>query len=350
NPPAGAPVVGYLEPKAAVGLQRRFGKHVNATLAYNVQAEIPFGYVGTVDPNVVPTISLFFPQLTTTFDLRNNPIHPHSGVYLSNDLQTAVIPAGAFLWYDVRIAPEARFYVPIARDLTLAVKGKLGFLLPVGKDPYGNEYRNDLDQVRASDNPNVTKSAELDRELETVYFRGFFSGGPNSDRGFPLRGIAPHGIVPFLNPATGSSQQTNCTVPTSTANTSTGTMTGPQAGSIDLGCSIPIGGFTQWEASVELRWDVSGPLGIAFFCDTADVSENVFEIRPTELHMSCGAGARYQTPVGPIRLDVGYRIQPLQVLGKASAADAYAADHTEGLPQDFLSVPLALAFGIGEAF
>jgi hypothetical protein len=26
-----------------------------------------------------------------------------------------------------------------------------------------------------------------------MYFRGFFSGGPSSNRGVPLRGVAPHG-------------------------------------------------------------------------------------------------------------------------------------------------------------
>jgi outer membrane protein insertion porin family/translocation and assembly module TamA len=38
--------------------------------------------------------------------------------------------------------------------------------------------------------------------------------------------------------------------------------------------------------------------------------------------MSVGTGARYDTPVGPIRLDLGYRIEPLQVLGYP---DDYAA-------------------------
>jgi hypothetical protein len=105
-----------------------------------------------------------------------------------------------------------------------------------------------------------------------------------------------------------------------------------------------------WEASVETRFDVSGPLGIAVFCDTGDVSAQLFDLRLDHLHMSCGAGFRYQTPVGPVRLDVGYRIQPLQVLGFAGQNEAKGQDPTEGNPSEVFGVPIAIAFGIGEAF
>ncbi|HEY5146130.1 MAG TPA: BamA/TamA family outer membrane protein [Polyangiaceae bacterium] len=333
NPIPTDPVVGYVEPKAGLGLNRRFGKHVNATLAYNVQAEVPFTYVG--QPNAdLGAIVLLFPQLITTLDLRDNPVHPHAGIYLSNDLQVAGF-TGAGLASDVRVQPEARGYIPLARGITLAVKGKLGFLFA---DNYSNatpdqSYRSDLESVRTGHG--VNSSAPLDRSLQLVYFRGFFSGGPSSNRGFPLRGVSPYGIIPFLSPVTGGSQLTTCgngqKIPVKT-------------------CDIPLGGFSLWEASVEVRFDVSGPLGLAAFCDTGDVSSQVFDIRPKYLHMSCGGGFRYQTPVGPVRLDVGYRIQPLQVLGTASETEANRQDPTVGLPPTFLGQPIAVAFGIGEAF
>jgi outer membrane protein insertion porin family/translocation and assembly module TamA len=67
--------------------------------------------------------------------------------------------------------------------------------------------------------------------------------------------------------------------------------------------------------------------------------------------MSCGFGARYDTPVGPIRLDLGYRIEPLQVIGYKDDYAAQKADPTEGVPTRlFGNVPLAIAFGIGEAY
>ncbi len=104
-----------------------------------------------------------------------------------------------------------------------------------------------------------------------------------------------------------------------------------------------------------MRFDVSGPLGLAVFCDSGDVSPREADPRFTHLHLSCGAGGRYDTPVGAIRLDIGYRVQPLQVLGFASETKAAAYDLTEGTqPTLFgppgVGLPVAVSFGIGEAF
>jgi outer membrane protein insertion porin family/translocation and assembly module TamA len=91
-----------------------------------------------------------------------------------------------------------------------------------------------------------------------------------------------------------------------------------------------------------------------------DVSPHIIgqgqALRLDHLHLSCGAGGRYDTPVGPIRLDIGYRIQPLQVLGYKNELDAFHADPSNGYQPTFfgssthLGIPIAIAIGIGEAF
>jgi outer membrane protein insertion porin family/translocation and assembly module TamA len=81
---------------------------------------------------------------------------------------------------------------------------------------------------------------------------------------------------------------------------------------------------------------------MATFCDAADVSGAVLDFRFSHPHFSCGVGGRYDTPVGPIRLDVGYRIPGLQVIG--------AADPSEQEPKPIFGLPIAIAFGIGEAY
>ncbi len=336
NPVANAPVVGYVEPKASVGLNRRFGKHLNATIAYNVQGEVPFAYLSQpLDPNL-QSVVLLFPQLITTLDYRDSAVHPHAGFLLSDDFQVGGFP-GSSLPSDLRVQPEARGYIPLARDVTFALRGMLGFLFDTN---YGTAFRKDLADISATPAVPVTDNAALNRDIQTVYFRGFFSGGPSSNRGFPLRGVAPHAIVPFLNPAGVSAQVLNCTE-----------TTGPNAGQVNTSsCAVPVGGFTLWQASAEVRFDVSGPLGIATFCDAGDVSASTWNIRLDHLHMSCGAGARYDTPVGPIRLDVGYRIPPLQVLGSANETEASQKDPTEGVQPRLFGQPLAIAFGLGEAF
>jgi outer membrane protein insertion porin family/translocation and assembly module TamA len=87
---------------------------------------------------------------------------------------------------------------------------------------------------------------------------------------------------------------------------------------------------------------VQGAFSMAGFCDAADVSPFSVDIRLTRPHLSCGLGARYDTPVGPIRLDVGYRIPHAQFAENDASF--------EQPPSTLFGAPIALAFGIGEAF
>jgi outer membrane translocation and assembly module TamA len=334
KPTEGESVVGYVEPKVALGVDRRLGKHLFLKLLYNLQGEVPVRYKGPLDATL-PEVLLSFPQLVAQIDFKDDALHPHAGFAANIDFQVAGGPFGGTAT-DIRIQPDAEGYIPIVRGVTFAVSATLGLLFPSN---YG-------DSVKALSPPGVANN----RDIETVYFRGFFSGGPNSNRGYPLRGVAPHGYVPFLNPATASTQIANRCDPKdpNTRNNPT--------------CSSPIGGFTQWEASAELRFAISGPLGAALFCDAGDVSQFVLLLRARALrfdylHMSCGLGGRYDTPVGPIRLDIGYRIPGLQILGEPDPA---ASDPTFGTPPNLFglspsnpiakALPIAVAFGIGEAF
>jgi outer membrane protein insertion porin family/translocation and assembly module TamA len=323
-------VVGYVEPRGAVGLDRRFGSHLLASIGHNVQGEIPFAYRNELDPTL-PGVVLSYPQLITTLDFRDDAVHPHLGFFLANDFQVAGGPFGGSAT-DVRIQPDIRGYLPIGQSLTFAARGSLGFLFPTN---YG--YTENAQGALSPPN----------RDIEIVYFRGFFSGGPDSNRGYPLRGVSPHGAVPFLNPATARMQVA--------AGKGECDPTAPNYMPKSPDCSFPLGGFTQWEASAELRINIPGPLNAAAFCDAGDVSPFVFpnaqSIRLSYLHMSCGVGARYDTPVGPIRLDIGYRIQPLQLLGEPNEQAAFNDHPTFGLPPVlFYTIPAAVAFGIGESF
>jgi outer membrane translocation and assembly module TamA len=321
------PVVnGYIEGRAAIGVERTFDK-LYASIAQNVQIEHPFAYKGTLDP-ALRTLFISYPELVTHLDLRNNRLHPRRGIYLANALQIA---GGPFLGdaTDLKIQPEVRTYLPIGRRITFATRATIGLLLPTN---YGSVVKHALDDPLTPAN-----SAERVRDLETVFFRGFFSGGPTSNRGFPIRGVAPHGVVPFLIPATAAQQVASQCDPTK----------GAPDPSL---CSNPVGGFTLWELSNELRIAVAGPLSTALFCDMSDVSPREVNFRFDHLHLSCGAGVRYDTPVGPIRLDVGYRVQPLQVIGHASEGAAHAASPSEGVQPRLFGLPIAIAIGIGEAY
>jgi outer membrane protein insertion porin family/translocation and assembly module TamA len=322
------PVPGYVEPKAAIGVNRRFGDHLIVTLAYDVVGEIPIKYKVSLDPTL-PTVLIAFPELTAKLDFTDDPTHPHAGFVFNADAQYADGPTSDWA-HDLRIQPDVEAYIPVARGTTLALTAGLGVLFPYN---YGATVEGGALSTPASGRAH-------NRDIETTYFRGFFSGGPTSNRGFAVRGVSPHAFVPFLNPATYKTQiSEGC-----------GTTTAPPAE-----CVSPVGGFTQWDASAELRVAVSGPIGVALFCDAGDVSQYVFpsagSLRFNYLHMSCGVGARYDTPVGPLRLDVAYRLPWLQIVGYASEAAAAQHDPTFGADQPrLLDLPVALALGIGEAF
>ena len=303
-------IVGYREVKAATWLDRSYGKFY-ASAGYNTQVENPFTYQGQLEP-YLSTLIIAYPEVVGRFDFRDDRVHPHKGTYFSANFQYA--GGSSAEMSAIENPTRVRAYVPVASKVTLATRASVGFLFPRN---YGDivQYHLDEDarpQSRGTHPPTFKPSSFED-----------FSGGPSSNRGYPTRGIAPHGVIPFLNPATASQQvATSCDH--------------PEAMDFDRElCSVPIGGFTLWEFSAELRFQIVGPLAGAIFVDMGDVSERTADIRLGHLHLSTGFGARYDTPVGPIRLDVGYRVQPLQVLGFSKEDEVSQNDPVAGLPPSY---------------
>jgi outer membrane protein assembly factor BamA len=58
-------------------------------------------------------------------------------------------------------------------------------------------------------------------------------------------------------------------------------------------------------ANLEYRFDLYRNLGALIFCDIGDVRNDIGDFEWSALAKSVGAGLRYRTPVGPIRLDYG---------------------------------------------
>jgi outer membrane protein insertion porin family/translocation and assembly module TamA len=305
------PIVGYGEDVFSVGARRPFGRRFSVELSQNVQYALPFPYVGDLDPSLSDVL-LLYPELITTLDFRDDKVHPTKGFLLGHTLQTAFGIDGR----DVRTQPEARGYVPLGERVVLAARAEVGLLFPFG---YGDDVASSV--RRPFEGPD---RGERVHDLQVLYFRGFFSGGSNSNRGYPYAGVGPHAVVPYLNPERGTCDR-------------------GAAGFDRDRCLSPIGGLSLWEASLEARIDVMDPFSLAVFCDASDVSPYQVDLRLQRPHVSCGPGARVETPVGPIRLDVGYRLPGLQNLEGE-------ADPLEKDPGDLFGVPIAVSFGIGEAF
>ncbi len=309
-PKATEDVLGYHELRGEVGLERTFWGKLFVSPEYNLQANFPFDYVGRTEG--VEPLTISYLAVASHLDFRDDPIKPRRGIYVGNELQLAGGPLQGVA-DDVRVQPELRGYIPLPRKITVALRGSVGFLFPFNYSKFS--------QINF-EKPGTSRAEESARDYQLLFFRGFFGGGPTSNRGYPLRGVGPHDYIPYLSPAGQSGAAGGCN---------------PN----DLTCSLPTGGLSLWEANAEVRFVVSGPFSTAVFCDAGDVSPFAMSIRLDRPHLSCGGGARYDTPVGPIRLDVGYRIPGMQYPSGASF---------EIEPPLLLGMPIAVAFGIGEAF
>jgi outer membrane protein insertion porin family/translocation and assembly module TamA len=312
--PEDAPVLGYRELRGSAGVERNYGR-LNASLAHTVQQNTPFTYVGLLDPDLVPVL-VSYPELALALDLTDRPVKPHEGLSLRGSAQFAGVGGDA---RDVKVATDLRGYVPLGRKLTLAMRTSVGLLFPFN-------YGQTVEPVALTNTPGAASRQEWVRDSELMSLRGLFAGGPGSNRGYAQREIGPHGIVPFYAPGVTSNKLDQDCATT-------------QAGAAST-CDLPLGGFTLWEASIELRFPISGPFSGAVFTDAADVAPEKVRYRLNRPHLSAGLGLRFDTPVGPVRLDAGYRIPHLQA---PAAPD-------EGTPATTFGLPIAVSFGIGEAF
>ena len=101
------------------------------------------------------------------------------------------------------------------------------------------------------------------------------------------------------------------------------------------GSGLPIGGHSFLELSSELRTVPFGKLALVAFIDAGNVWTDAWRITLSDLRYDVGPGLRYATPIGPLRVDVAYQLNPIPEL------------LVEGLPQ---TRRWRLHFSIGQAF
>jgi translocation and assembly module TamA len=186
-------------------------------------------------------------------DLRDDPINTTKGFYFGISVQEGFSALGIGSSY-LRVLPEARAFVNLGGGFVLAGRGRIGFLeaLP-----------------GSTDVPIVAR---------------FLSGGPNLMRGYYTRQLAPAlATCPNANQTPDA-----CTAPVQ---------------------YVPVGGNGLVDGSFELRYPIAGQLGGAAFLDFGTVrftARDAFDVR--NLQYAVGAGIRYKTVFGPLRVDVAYRL------------------------------------------
>jgi len=73
----------------------------------------------------------------------------------------------------------------------------------------------------------------------------------------------------------------------------------------------PIGGLSVVETSGEMRVPFGTKLSAVAFVDAGSVGRNPWHLDPGGFRFAVGPGFRYDTPIGPVRFDVGYQLNPI---------------------------------------
>ena len=73
----------------------------------------------------------------------------------------------------------------------------------------------------------------------------------------------------------------------------------------------PIGGLTTLNFSTELRMPLVGKLGGVVFLDGGNVWLRAWDFNVNDMRYDIGPGLRYDTRIGPLRVDVGYQLNPI---------------------------------------
>jgi outer membrane protein assembly complex protein YaeT len=178
---------------------------------------------------------------------------------------------GTFNYYSV--SGDLRHYLPVHKDVVIANRLQFGNISAAGNDP-----------------------------TQVPFSRKYFLGGATSLRGWGRFEVSPL-----------------------------------------AGQGFPIGGNTLLALSTEVRARLKGNFGGVLFADAGNVwatdggpvATDQQSVSLKDLRYDVGAGLRYQTPIGPIRFDLGYQLNEIPGL------------LVDGKEQQR---PWRLHFSIGQAF
>lgn len=193
-------------------------------------------------------------------------LNPTRGVQLRPSAELAGTVLGSSIEY-ARLSNEVSGYIPLGDDIELATRFFVGRLWPLGRS-----------RTILSD-PDAPLSGVFENRFDNIRF---YVGGSNDVRG-------------WANELAGDKQARALVVQDDTTNF----------------IFEPVGGNAKLAANLELRLPfpgLSSDWRTAVFLDAGQARERSFA--PTALRFGTGAGIRYRTPVGYLRLDLAYKLNP----------------------------------------
>jgi outer membrane protein assembly complex protein YaeT len=247
-------------------LARRLGDHFSVSGAYQLQRTRVFNQ-SVEDPRLIdrifPVVRLSSFSTALIRDTRTDPVDPVAGQYLSASAQVAARAVGSEVGFLKSFFTAQTFHaLPVSRRLVFAGSARLG------------AARGFPQEVASSPPESGTVTSDVLRDLPAS--ERFYAGGDTTVRGFALDQLGVRHV-----PA------------------------GPND-TLDPG-GFPLGGNGLLIFNAELRVALRGNLGVVGFADTGNVFKRTVDLSLGELRTALGFGVRYKSPVGPIRVDLGFK-------------------------------------------
>ena len=248
----------------SLDIARKITRAVSVTGSYQLQRTSVFDE--KLDPQDKPLVDKAFPQFRLSSfsssiirDTRDDPVDPSTGTYTSASGQIAARAIGSEIGFGKGVFTGQLFHtLPHTNRIVFAGNARLGLAAGFPRE------------VQSPD-------GELSVTLDLPQSERFYAGGDTTNRGFYLDRVGTRHDPP---------QQTD---------------------TLDKDL-LPIGGNGLVILNAELRAPVFGGLGVVGFVDSANVFAGASQIDLRELRTSVGSGVRYKSPFGPIRFDLGFKV------------------------------------------
>jgi outer membrane protein assembly complex protein YaeT len=261
--------------EGSVQLSQTFSKSFSGSLLFDYRRVSVSSIVIPVllIPQLLQPVRIGMFSANFTEDRRDDKADAHHGIYNTADIGLAGKFFGSQRSFG-RILLRNATYHRLPRNMVLARQTQFGVIAPFAA-PAGLS---------------VQESVPLPER--------FFGGGADSLRAFPYNQAGPRDTGKALVPGSPSSQPTG----------------------------FPLGGNALFFNNIELRFPFIGPnIQGVLFHDMGNVFSSVGNIsfRSSQKNLqdfdytvhAAGFGIRYRTPVGPIRLDLAYSINPPSYIG-----------------------------------
>ena len=306
---------------AQLTLTRDFGARTNSTLGYTYEVSrvaasdvyfcVSYGVCLGQTIDVLSGGHVLSPLASVTqFDVTNDPFTPDRGYRARIDVEHASSLTTSDYRFN-RVEAIGSWYHGVSRTAVFAARVRAGW----------------VGALRGTNR--ALGVIGSDEELVVHPRKRFYAGGSVSVRGFGERQLGPRVLTVSPTALTDTARATPCTMASIQALSCDPNIVGLKSTAFQ---PQPLGGNAVLEASVEYRFPLSPIHGIsaAVFVDGAIIGTNQLSglLRSTAA-VTPGFGLRMDTPVGPVRLDLG--IRPLLVEDLPVVTEVTNADGSVGL-------------------